>query len=218
LREGEIDAAESAFQAISADRFHRPGELAHPEFDHVATGLRIDLAGGRNSDAVDRLGHLRSLINGNIGLLVKAGALEGAVWQAAGRRSAAAAALREALHQASPGNWVRPFIDAGPAIAELLVEADVLDTAPDLVGCIIEATPKTVTRDLIEQPLIDPLTPRELEVLDEMAAGRTNAEIGGKLFISVGTVKRHVANIFLKLGATHRTEAVAKARSLGMFG
>ena len=64
---------------------------------------------------------------------------------------------------------------------------------------------------------MDPLTPRELEVLGEIAAGHTNAQIAERLFISVGTTKRHVANIFVKLPATHRTEAVARGRELGIL-
>ena len=62
-----------------------------------------------------------------------------------------------------------------------------------------------------------PLTPREVEVLDEVAAGHTNVEIADRLYISVGTTKRHVANIFIKLDVRHRTEAVARARQLGLI-
>ena len=54
------------------------------------------------------------------------------------------------------------------------------------------------------QPLVDPLTPRELEVLAEIAAGLTNAEIAERLYISVGTTKRHVANIFVKKNRTRQ--------------
>jgi len=68
----------------------------------------------------------------------------------------------------------------------------------------------------VEQP-IDPLTERELDVLAEIAAGYTNEQIADRLFISRGTVKRHTANIYLKLGAHHRTEAVARGRQLGLL-
>ena len=56
----------------------------------------------------------------------------------------------------------------------------------------------------------------ELDVLAEIAAGYTNEQIADRLFISRGTVKRHAANIYLKLGAHHRTEAVARGRDLGL--
>lgn len=64
------------------------------------------------------------------------------------------------------------------------------------------------------QPLVESLSERELEVLDLIAAGLTNREIAQRLFIAVGTVKRHVNNIYGKLGIHSRTQAVAKARDL----
>jgi len=73
-------------------------------------------------------------------------------------------------------------------------------------------SPQTVV-----QPLVDPLSERELEVLDLIAAGLTNREIADRLFITVGTVKRHVNNIYGKLQAHHRAEAIARARDLGLL-
>ena len=67
------------------------------------------------------------------------------------------------------------------------------------------------------QPLVEPLSERELEVLGLIAAGLTNREIAGRLFIAVGTVKRHINNIYGKLQVRHRTEAVAHARDLGLL-
>jgi DNA-binding CsgD family transcriptional regulator/pimeloyl-ACP methyl ester carboxylesterase len=68
------------------------------------------------------------------------------------------------------------------------------------------------------QPLIEPLSERELEVLELMAAGLSNQEIAEKLFITVGTVKTHVNAIFGKLDAHSRTRAVARARALNLLG
>jgi LuxR family maltose regulon positive regulatory protein len=61
------------------------------------------------------------------------------------------------------------------------------------------------------------LSQRELEVLALLAAGKTNAEVAESLFISLGTVKSHSANIYRKLEAKNRTEAVARARALGLL-
>jgi len=65
--------------------------------------------------------------------------------------------------------------------------------------------------------MIETLSLRELEVLRLLAAGLSNAEIGSKLFISLGTVKWHVKNIFGKLGVGSRTQAVAYAHELGLL-
>jgi LuxR family maltose regulon positive regulatory protein len=68
------------------------------------------------------------------------------------------------------------------------------------------------------QGLIEPLSERELEVLRLVADGCSNAEIARKLFITIGTVKRHTNNIYGKLGAASRTQAVARARAIRLIG
>ncbi len=67
------------------------------------------------------------------------------------------------------------------------------------------------------QPLIEPLTPRELEVLRLVAEGLTNREIAQELVIAKGTVKAHLHNIHSKLAVSNRTEAAARARELDLF-
>jgi len=70
---------------------------------------------------------------------------------------------------------------------------------------------------LSPQPLIEPLSERELEVLQLLAEGLTNPEIATKLFLSLNTVKVHTRNIYGKLDAHNRTQAVARARALGLL-
>jgi LuxR family maltose regulon positive regulatory protein len=65
--------------------------------------------------------------------------------------------------------------------------------------------------------LPEPLTERELEVLQLVAAGASNKDIAGQLFIAVTTVKKHVGNILVKLDTTNRVEAIARARDLGLL-
>ena len=66
--------------------------------------------------------------------------------------------------------------------------------------------------------MVQPLSAREHEVLTLLAAGHPNREIAEKLFITVDTVKRHISHLFDKLGVSNRTQAVARARDLGVLG
>jgi len=65
--------------------------------------------------------------------------------------------------------------------------------------------------------VLEHLGPRELEVLDLIAAGYSNAEIAQNLFIALGTVKRHINNIYGKLGVDSRTQAIARAREIDLL-
>ena len=70
---------------------------------------------------------------------------------------------------------------------------------------------------LIPQPLVEPLSERELEVLQLIAEGLTNQEVATRLFLTLNTVKVHTRNIYGKLGVNNRTQAVAQARALGIL-
>ena len=70
---------------------------------------------------------------------------------------------------------------------------------------------------LIPQPLVEPLSQRELEVLQLIAQGLSNQEISERLFLALSTVKGHNRSIFDKLQVQRRTEAVARARELGLL-
>ena len=72
-------------------------------------------------------------------------------------------------------------------------------------------------RFVAPERLDDPLSERELEVLGLLASGRTNSEVARDLFVSVGTVKSHTGNIYRKLGARNRAEALSRARKLGLI-
>lgn len=65
--------------------------------------------------------------------------------------------------------------------------------------------------------LVDPLTSREPEVLTTLASGRPNQAVAGELVVTLDTVKKHVGHVLGKLGAANRTEAVTRARELGLI-
>jgi LuxR family maltose regulon positive regulatory protein len=90
---------------------------------------------------------------------------------------------------------------------------------PGYTGRLLEAFGLGVRRApaLHGQPLIEPLSPRELEVLQLLAKGLSNREIGERLFLALDTVKGHNYRIYGKLQVQRRTEAVARARELGLL-
>jgi LuxR family maltose regulon positive regulatory protein len=135
------------------------------------------------------------------------------------------------LQRAEPEGYVRLFVDAGLPVARLLYQAIEHNLAPDYARRLLAAFPQTdwspqLDRGTqpdrvqpVEQPenLIEPLSDRELEVLHLIDQGLSNSEIAAKLVLSTGTVKVHSHNIFSKLGVSSRTQAVNKARALGLI-
>jgi LuxR family maltose regulon positive regulatory protein len=152
--------------------------------------------------------------------------LQAVALQAHGDDDEAAQLLGEALALAEPGGFVRIFVDEGTPMARLLAEAAVHGIMPDYTGRLLAAfeaeEPKGEDGSYLPpappaQPLAEPLSRRELEVLRLIAQGLSNREIGERLFLAVDTVKGHNRRIFGKLMVQRRTEAVATARSLGIL-
>lgn len=125
--------------------------------------------------------------------------------------------LAEAIQIAAPENYIRAFLDEDQHLLTLLPA--VRSVAPHFVDQILEAVDLTLPDSLIEPTgsLLDPLTPRELEVLHLVALGYSNAEIADKLVLAVSTIKRHINNIYSKLGVTRRSQAILKAQQLGLI-
>ena len=141
-----------------------------------------------------------------------------------GEKDKAVQLLCDALALASPGGFIRLFVDEGPPMAHLLSEAEASGMLPDYTGKLLavleaEAQKRENTSSLPPpaQPLIEPLSPRELEVLHLMAQGLSNQEMCERLFLALSTVKGHNRTIFGKLQVQRRTEAVARARALGLL-
>ena len=139
--------------------------------------------------------------------------------EALGDEDAALATIGQALALAEPEEYVRMFVDAGEGMARLLAVAVARGIAVDYGRRLLEAFPGRGAGDgtLTTQPLLEPLSERELEVLQLIAEGLSNREIAARLVISLSTVKGHTANIYGKLGVHRRTLAVAKARELELL-
>jgi LuxR family transcriptional regulator, maltose regulon positive regulatory protein len=132
--------------------------------------------------------------------------------------------LEKALSIGEPEGYIRIFVDEGSPMAHLLYEAVKRDISPDYAGQLLAAFPTTepertspLGTKVSSSELVEPLSEREIEVLQLIAEGLTNQEIASKLYLSLNTVKAHTRNIYGKLDAHHRTSAVAKARALGIL-
>ena len=148
-------------------------------------------------------------------------ALQALLYHAQGNEQDALAVLRQAVTLAQPGGFVRLFVDLGPALADLLGRLVPLDVAPNYVAELLRAFAAEAS---IRQPLpvtqaelVEPLTRREQEILVLLAQRLTAKEIAQKLIISDQTVKRHRANIYQKLGANSRRQAIAAAIAFGIL-
>ena len=154
---------------------------------------------------------------------LKAMALQAVALHAHGETDKAVQVLGEALTLAEPGGFIRMFVDEGLPIAQLLSQAAAQGMMPDYTGKLLSAfeAEKQKTENKSErlpaQPLVEPLSQRELEVLQLIAQGLTNNEIGKRLFLALDTVKGHNRRIYDKLQVQRRTEAVARARELGLL-
>lgn len=152
--------------------------------------------------------------------------LQAVALRAHGDNDRAEGLLGDALALAEPGGFIRIFIDEGAPMAQLLSEAAAHGIMPDYAGNLLavfkaehekSAERPNVPTALPAQPLIEPLSKRELEVLRLIAQGLSNHEIGQRLFLALDTVKGHNRRIFDKLQVQSRTEAVSRARELGQL-
>ena len=132
--------------------------------------------------------------------------------------------LKRALSLAEPEGYFRIFVGEGPSMARLLYEAASHGITTDYVQRLLRAFPveeteKTSTPQLHgpDSKLIEPLSEREIEVLQFIAQGLSNREVGDRLYLTVNTVKAHSRTIYSKLGVNNRTQAVTKARALGLL-
>ncbi|WP_027483567.1 LuxR C-terminal-related transcriptional regulator [Deinococcus pimensis] len=142
--------------------------------------------------------------------------------------AAALDAFRRAVQRGAPERFARPFLDEGPALEPLLLRLRSQPRVPahepfvrhlhSQVSPVASINPTPAPAQRREHHVDqNPLSSREVEVLTLLARGQTNDDIARRLMISIPTVKSHVGNILAKLEARNRTQAVARARALGLL-
>jgi LuxR family maltose regulon positive regulatory protein len=151
--------------------------------------------------------------------LLKAIVLQAIAFYAHDQKKQAVLALEEALTLAEGGGLIRIFVDEGAPMADLLSKAAAQGIMPNFVSKLLGAFETVGKQDASKsvQSLIDPLSERELEILQLIAQGLSNREISERLFLALNTIKGHNRRIFNKLQVQRRTEAVARARELNLL-
>lgn len=209
------------------------------EFDHITLArvliarYKTDRVEGNLHAALALLARLLQAAEegGRNGSVIEILILQSLAHQAQGDLPAALLPLQHALALAEPEGYVRIFLDEGSSMMQLLREASAREIMPNYTDKLLAAfeAEKQKSEDKPDLPLalteghrdgeslIDPLSQRELKILQLIAQGLSNREIGERLFLALDTIKGHNRKIFDKLQVQSRTEAIARARELGLL-
>ena len=231
LAQGDLAAAARWTQENGLNEDDEPDYPSEQEHLVLARVLLAQARPGPALALLDRL-YAAAAAQDRVGSVIEIGALRALALAASGDADSPVDALADVLTLACPQGYVRIFADEGPPMAALL---DRLITAQRSGGAAAEVprgclarlqralgvqhvAPGAGRRSVTAVPgLVEQLTSRELEVLEMLAAGRSNQAIAGQLVVTLDTVKKHVSHVLGKLGAANRTEAVARARELSLI-
>ena len=232
LAQGEVAAAARWTHETG---LHADDEPCYPREPGYLVLARVLLAQQLPDEALallDRL-HAAAVAQGRVGSVIEAGALRALALAACGQDADAVNALAEVLTLACPQGYVRVFADEGPPMAALLGQLIASQRAGQAaagvpLGCLARLQrafdvghtgpgSRYGTAPAAVPGLVEQLTSRELEVLGMLAAGKSNQAIADELVVTLDTVKKHVSHLLGKLGAANRTEAVTRARELGLI-
>ena len=203
------------------------------ELGHLVLA-RVLLAQHRPTRALALLDRLcaAAAAQDRVGSLIEIGALRALGLAASGEEAAAVTALADVLTLARPQGHVRVFADEGAPMAALLARLIAAQrsggaAAEVPLGFLARLQRALGAQDVapgagrgsvtVVPGLVEQLTSRELEVLEMLAAGRSNQAIANQLVVTLDTVKKHVSHVLGKLGAANRTEAVSRARELSLI-
>jgi LuxR family maltose regulon positive regulatory protein len=206
---------------------HVDGELSYLREEESIVLARVLMAQKRWSAAGRLIGRLLKVTESGErwGRVIELLILRALVHDAQDQSDEALESLARALTLAEPQVYVRIFLDEGEPMAQLLYRAATHGITPGYTGELLAAFQNLesapVAKSEVRAPksgIIEPLSVRELEVLDCLAEGLSNREIAQRLTISLTTVKTHTRNIYRKLDVNSRTQAVAKGKALGIVG
>ncbi len=232
LAQGEVIMAARWVEERGLGPDSDPVYPREPEYLVLA---RVLLAQDRPAPALALLGrlHAAAAAQNRAGSIIEIQVLQALALAAAGDDNAAVNTLAQALMLGCPQGYVRVFADEGAPMSALLsrlVAAQRADSAAARgvpLGCLARllrafgeppAAAGARQRAAVAVPgLVEQLTARELEILALLAAGTPNPRIAEQLVVSLDTVKKHVSHLLGKLGAANRTEAVTRARELGLI-
>jgi LuxR family maltose regulon positive regulatory protein len=232
LAQGDVAAAARWTQQRGLAADDEPSYQKEQEHLVLARVLLAQDRPGAALALLDRL-HAPAAALGRIGSVIEIQVLQALVLAADGDQAAAVDRLAGALTLACPQGYVRVFADEGAPMGVLLgwlvaaPRAELAAARGVPLGCLArvlqafgqkDAEPGSRPRTAPAVPgLVDQLTVRELEILQLVAVGAPNQHIAEQLVVTLDTVKKHITHLLGKLGATNRTEAVARARQLGLI-
>ncbi|MBE0672619.1 MAG: AAA family ATPase [Anaerolineales bacterium] len=227
LKQGRLDKAQAWVRERSLSVNDEASYLS--EYEHL-TLARVRLAENSFDGVHEMLERLLALAESQqrTGSVIEILLTQALVHQAQGSHSESLAVLERALTLTEPESYIRIYADEGEAMRLLISDfrSSIASHNHPLLGYvnrILDFFPQQMedgVQSKITNPqpkMIEPLTERELEILRLIAAGHSNAVIGQRLYLALSTVKGHNLRIFNKLQAENRTEAVARARELGLI-
>ncbi|MEU0884077.1 LuxR C-terminal-related transcriptional regulator [Lentzea sp. NPDC005914] len=213
-RSGNLAAAEQSLREISGD------QPSSSDYEQLARA-RLLIATGTPQRALEPLAFIeeRATREGRDGSLVAILVVTALARHALGEPCTTP--LARAVELAAPDGYRRTFVDEGPVLVGLM--KDVRATAPEFVTDLLtrmRAAPKQqrpALRTVEGIGVVETLTETQRRILGLIATGMSNQQVADKLFITVGTTKWHLNQIFGRLQARNRTEAVARARELSLL-